>query len=120
MIEIKILDKHGVELKNGDTIKYASITPIYENGDFWAGQNGVKINWGTYLIDPQSDADDFFSFFIPNAIYDKSELIRIFDFRECSDEEYQGILDEICESLNIEFTSESDLLEKISGFEVVK
>lgn len=119
MIEIKILDKHGVELKNGDTIKYASITSTYFNDDFLGGKDGVKICWETYLIDPQSDLDGFLSFHIPNAFYNKEELIEIFDFRECSDEEYQEILSQICESLNIEFISESDLFEKINDIEVV-
>lgn len=120
MIEIKILDKHGTELKNGDTIRYASITPTYFEGDFWGGKDGVKICWETFVVDPHKDTNEYFSFGIPNAFYSKTDLIDIFDFRECSDEEYQGILTEICDSLKIEFTNEADLLERISGIEIVK
>lgn len=119
MIEIKILDKRGAELKNGDTVRYASIIPTYFDDDFWAGKDGVNICWEYYLIDPYKDLSPYFSFHIPNALYDKAELLSIFEYRECSDEEYEGILSAICNSLNIEFTNENELFEKINGIEIV-
>lgn len=120
MIEIKILDKHGVELKNGDVIRYVSMTSYYQDEHFFRFQSGVAIKHAEYTIDAQSEVNEFGMFSMPMSHFDKPLLVDLFECEKDNQEEYEAVLMDISNSLNIEFTNESDLLEKISGFEVVK
>lgn len=122
MIEIKILDKHGKELKNGDVIRYVQILPTYEDDVFYIFKNGITVKLVEYRIQPQSDFDDEGVFYVPSPHYTKENLLDACDLSiNVSQEEYvECCLEYICSELNIEFTDEKSFFDFINGFEILE
>ena len=122
MIEIKILDKNGVELKNGDVIRYVQILPTYEANDFFHTKDAITAKFIECKIEPQSELDDGGMFYMPSCYYTKEELLEICDLSiSASHDEYmECCLEYICSELNITFTDEKSFFDLINGFEILE
>ncbi|WPE80232.1 hypothetical protein SB581_12240 [Acinetobacter baumannii] len=122
MIKIKILDKNGNELKNGDTIRYVQILPTYQDEVFLRFKNGITVKIIEYKIEPQSEFDEENMFYIPSPNYTKEELLETCDLPlNVSQDEYEECcLECICSELNIEFTDEKSFFDFINGFEILE
>jgi hypothetical protein len=122
MIKIKILDKNGNELKNGDTIRYVQILPTYQDEVFYRFKNGITVKIIEYKIEPQSEFDEENMFYIPSPHYTKEELLEACDLplNVGQDEYEECCLEYICSELNIEFTDEKSFFDFINGFEILE
>ena len=120
MIEIKILDKNGVELKNGDVIRYVQILPTYEDNDLFNTKDGITAKFIECKIEPQCEIDDDGMFYMPYSYYTKEDLLEICDLSSASHDEYICCLEYICSELNITFTDEKSFFDLINGFEILE
>lgn len=121
MIEIKLLDKNGIELKNGDVIRYVEIIPTFNN-DFPISKDGISAKIMELKVNPQSEFDDGGMFYMPSCHYTKEDLLEAFDFPiDVNQDEYiECCLEYICPELNIEFTDEKSFFDFINGFEILE
>lgn len=123
MINIKILDKKGKELYDGDTIRYVDISNTYEYINAFPGKvkDSIEVLFKQYVIDAQCEFDKENLFYIPNKEYTKEFLLEAYDLhKDCIQEDYiEYCLKPICESLGVPFISEKDVFYRINGFEII-
>lgn len=125
MIEIKLLDKNGKELCNGDVIKFVEIRPTFDSpfsDNSYQFQDGIVVKFVEFKIDAQSEINDGGIFSIPNHHYTKDDLLEICCLsKDASHEEFmEDCVEYICSELGINFTTEEDFFKQINGFVVVK
>lgn len=129
MICLKILDKNGVELNNGDTIRVARITPDFQyEDDGYKHQIDTIIKWEYDVIDPENEIDACGAFWVPGADFSsytggsfRDALCGLFALpASVGDEEFNDcVLGRICHELRLECTTVDELEEAIQGFEIV-
>jgi hypothetical protein len=128
MITILVHDKYGIEVCNGDTIRYFDIEQEYqqERGDnipngFYEHQVGVKLTWVQEEYHPleESDFGDVIAVLPRNPSYDRERLEYLFNLQGCGDEEFN----ECIVSTLAEKTRADDIdgiIEEINGFSIVR
>ena len=125
MIEIKLLDKNGKELCNGDIIKFIEIRKTYDSpfsDNSYQFKDGVVAKFVEFKIDAQAYMENEGGFYIPRFYYTKDDLIEIFGLsKDPSHEEFmEDCIEYICSELGINFITEEDFFNQINGFVVVK
>lgn len=123
MIKLKIKDKNGKILKNGDTIRWVDLTPVYDELDF--GRElyiGVDIKYATQKVEPQREYDkDGYCSMYYGEYYDRKGLLRIFNLppNTPDDEFKECVVDYICDELNVNVYTEEEFYHLINGFEIL-
>lgn len=131
MIHLKILDKHGRELCDGDTIKTCSIRKsMQEEGDYgYQHQVDTIAKWELSKIDVEKELEENDAFFSPwqsiigyggesfrDALCDLGGLPSTIDddeFKEC-------VFDYICHQLDLDCKTLEELEFEVEGFEIVE
>lgn len=123
MIELKIEDKSGNILKNGDTIRWVDLISHYDELEYGRKlYTGVTVKCTTQKVEPQHEYDENGYCFIDyGKYYDREGLLEIFNLpTNISDDEFKEyIVDYICDELNVNVYSEEGFYHLINGFEIM-
>lgn len=123
MIELKIEDKSGNILKNGDTIRWVDLISHYDELEYGRKlYTGVGVKYMTQKVEPQHEYDkDGYCFIDYGKYYDRERLLEIFNLpSNISDDEFKEyIVDYICDELNVNVYTEEGFYHLINGFEII-